>query len=678
MDNADQKALNNYFTKSINGDNFDVNIELKDEDDDKQSIKDGKEIIKDESNDETNSETKKSDEDDKEEIKISFTKDVLPFVIPFACLLTLNDNNNDFINMLDTIGKNKELLEIFDEQSYIWWNNKGILELIKKLTEKYVEKNSNTFNIGIIMKTTLKSLIDKPKELLEFIAERLKPKETEKKKFGEVFTPMKLVFEMIDKLYEYYKKNNNGKSIFSNKNLKWFDPCVGMGNFMIAVYLRLMEGLKTVIKDDIDRKKHILENMLYMSELNKKNVLICKEIFDINNEYKLNIYNGDSLKLDTKKEWNIENFDVIVGNPPYQQKVGPKKTETIWNKFVIKSFDILKNNGFLTFIHPSGWRNIDGKFKNIQNEILKRNLQYLEIHNEKDGLKTFSSETRYDWYIIKNEKINMTNTTIKFQDGKINIINVNELEFIPNGEFEKIFSLIAKDNEEKCNVIYSRSEYGTDKKNMQRHTDETYKYPCVYTVNSLCELTYYYSSEKKGHFDIPKFIWSNGRISSIGSYIDNSGKYGLTQFAYAIIDKPVNLNKIKKIFDDKQFRNLMELCAVGQLTINYKVISIFKKDFYKHFINDETKINDINLKSSKYETKIEFELEDELEDEKSKNKDTIIEVTKKEFTDKKPKKKLKSIKKIIPSNNNHDSSNDSEIVISDSEKPTKKPKPVKK
>jgi hypothetical protein len=25
----------------------------------------------------------------------------------------------------------------------------------------------------------------------------------------------------------------------------------------------------------------------------------------------------------------------------------------------------------------------------------------------------------------------------------------------------------------------------------------------------------------------------------------------------------------------------MELCAVGQLTVNYKVISIFKKDFWK-------------------------------------------------------------------------------------------------
>jgi hypothetical protein len=49
-----------------------------------------------------------------------------------------------------------------------------------------------------------------------------------------------------------------------------------MGNFPIAVYLRLIEELKNKIKDVKERKKHILENMLYMCELNKKNVLICK------------------------------------------------------------------------------------------------------------------------------------------------------------------------------------------------------------------------------------------------------------------------------------------------------------------------------------------------------------------------------------------------------------------
>ena len=65
MDNADQKALNNYFTKSINGNKFDVNIELKDEDDDTQSVKNGKEIIKDSDNSDNDSDdSEESDESD--------------------------------------------------------------------------------------------------------------------------------------------------------------------------------------------------------------------------------------------------------------------------------------------------------------------------------------------------------------------------------------------------------------------------------------------------------------------------------------------------------------------------------------------------------------------------------------------------------------------------------------
>ena len=123
---------------------------------------------------------------------------------------------------------------------------------------------------------SLQSLIDEPKKLLELINSCLKPKKLEKKKFGEVFTPMSLVNEMLDKLDEYYIKENS-KSIFEEKDFKWLDPANGMGNFPIAVYYRLMDKLKEQIPNDEERKKHILENMLYMSEFNKKNVFISKQ-----------------------------------------------------------------------------------------------------------------------------------------------------------------------------------------------------------------------------------------------------------------------------------------------------------------------------------------------------------------------------------------------------------------
>ena len=122
------------------------------------------------------------------------------------------------------------------------------------------------------------------KELIDsFLNLKLKkPDEENKKKHGEVFTPPKLINEMLDKLPEY---------VWKNKDLKWFDPAVGVGNFMIEVYYRLMKGLEESIPELDERKNHIINNMLYMAEINENNVKICKELGFTN------IYEGDSLKM---------------------------------------------------------------------------------------------------------------------------------------------------------------------------------------------------------------------------------------------------------------------------------------------------------------------------------------------------------------------------------------------
>jgi hypothetical protein len=364
-----------------------------------------------------------------------------------------------------------------------------------------------------------------------------------------VFTPPRLVRRILKRI-----KFNSESKIFV-----WY-------NIEFLVYLVKELGLssKNIYIYTNSQDKLILQKQGY-------NVCFQKDI--------------DFNKLDEQLV-NMQ-FDVVLGNPPYQIKVGDKKTEPIWNKFFHKSLSLLKEGGYMSLIHPSGWRNIEGKFSDVKDIIKKKKLHYLSINNEKKGMEIFGAETRFDYYLLENTVNDGVLTEITFQDGTVDEVDLSNIGFIPNGSLSEVQSLIAKEGEEKVDLLYSRSSYGTDKSNVSKVQENNFIHPCVYTVNYLSQPTFYYSStNENGHFGIPKVIWSNGRISSVGSYIDETGEFALTQFAYAIADEVENLPNIKRALDSVKFKKLMELCAVGQLTINHKVISTFRKDFWREFIDD--------------------------------------------------------------------------------------------
>ena len=414
FDNPTQKLLNQTFTKTFGNGKLKLDITLKDDGDKIQDLPSGKEIIYDEmrGDEAKGDETKGGNEVDEKKLCISFTKDVLPYVIPLTCVLTMRTSSMNFIKMLSEIKENRELLDIFDDQCQIWWNKKELIEIIKYIVNKYFDDRKSIQDITLQFKMSLQSLIDHPKELLELIADCLKPKDIEKKKFGEVFTPIHIINEMLDQL---------PTEVWQNKDLTWFDPAVGMGNFPIVIYLRLMEGLKEEIPDEKDRKKHIIENMLFMSELNKKNVFVCRQIFNINGEYKLNLNEGDTLKLKPLKRFGRKRFDIIVGNPPYnkggirsctgkqlakkeqgEKEQGEKekeKNETIWPKFVERAMRWLKPGGFLLFINPLSWLK---KSHSVHNLLLEKQILWLQLWNNSQAKKNINGVIPISLYVLHN------------------------------------------------------------------------------------------------------------------------------------------------------------------------------------------------------------------------------------------------------------------------------------
>ena len=338
-----------------------------------------------------------------------------------------------------------------------------------------------------------------------------------------------------------------------------------------------------------------VEFLIYLVKevgLSPKNIYIYTNTEDklILEKQGYNVVYHESIDFDKiKNELKGMEFDVVIGNPPYHIKVGPKKTEPIWNKFVFKSIELCREGGFLSLIHPSGWRNVSGKFKNVQNELKKYKMNWLSINSIEEGLKVFGAQIRFDVYIIQKIKNSNELTTIEFQDGEVELVDIKSLEFIPNGNLELVKRILGNIGDEKLKILYSRSSYGSDKSNISKHPNNENQYPCVYSINVREIPKFLYSNtNQNGHFGIPKFIIPNGDARSIGFIKDLRGKYGLTQFACAIQEDSEEIqNKYHKLFRDKKFINFHNtyLC-IGKTQYNWKTLELFKKDFWKEFIDE--------------------------------------------------------------------------------------------
>jgi adenylate kinase family enzyme len=426
LDKDEQEDLNRMFTRSTKHDN--INIKVKFDDDTEQQLSSGKEYVNEDS--EKSSEKGSEKSSIKSIVDISLTKDVLPFIIPLTFILTIKMPNSDILENLYIIKTTPSLLSIFQTQAHIWWNNPNIINKIEQIVEKYIKKNSCIYNISIQFKLSLLNLIDNPKKLLELINDCLKPKDIEKKKYGEVFTPIYFINSMLDELEVYYKEKYN-KCIFEDENLTWGDTTAGMGNFPVAIYYKLMDGLKTKISDEKERKKHILEKMLYMAEYNRKNCFIIKQIFDLNDEFNLNLYEGDSLQLDIKKEFGISKFDIIIGNPPYNEELKSTGAKALYNKFV--EYYIDKCN-MLCFIIPSRWFSGGKGLDSFRENMLKRkDIVYIKHFDDaskifgntvdiKGGIQYFLKDINYNGDCNFNGYITKLNKYDVFVDGRFHTL----------------------------------------------------------------------------------------------------------------------------------------------------------------------------------------------------------------------------------------------------------------
>jgi Eco57I restriction-modification methylase len=408
-------------------------------------------------------------------------------------------------------------------------------------------------------------------QIKKLMLDELPVKTYEKNIFGEVFTHPDLIEAMLDTL---------PKKVWSNPDLKWLEPCAGIGHFGVFIYLRLMDGLASVVPNPGQRHKHILNKMLYMNELNPTNVKRMKQIFGSN----ANIYKGDIL---TKSFSNMK-FDIIIGNPPFQDSQTDIQNRTLggknklYERITTYCLDTLLNkDGYLLFLVP------DNMFSGNSNSY-KKLLDYQVLYLNLDPLinSYFPKIQQFICFFLLQKKTNHTHSSTNIQNSTSNF-SVKLLDRVVNPvrNWTPKTEMLTKKyiSDIRNNIVYNRG-----KPLSNYFINGHAKYKLIYTPSTKLSTN---KLELAPGFGIKKIV-----IFAISPDLkfeaDIAGKYGVGPNTFYI---PISTtHEAKKIQSFLKSQDYKELALATKTTRQFLKIS-----FIEH-LNLDKNINSTKTKTHKH------------------------------------------------------------------------------
>lgn len=255
----------------------------------------------------------------------------------------------------------------------------------------------------------------------------------------EVFTPPEFANRMLDTLEQAWAASNGGSSIWGDKTVTFLDPFTKSGVFLREITQRLIEGLEAQIPDLQERVDHILTRQVFgiattqITALLARRSLYCSKhatgphsvvrSFNENDDGNIwfertaHVRDGNRCRFCGASEELLERganeenyayafihttdikarvselfggnmqFDVIIGNPPYQLSDGGHgaSASPIYQKFVDQAKALEPR--FLSMVIPSRWFGGGKGLSDFRTEMLSddRLRKIVDFENAKDA-----------------------------------------------------------------------------------------------------------------------------------------------------------------------------------------------------------------------------------------------------------------------------------------------------
>jgi tRNA1(Val) A37 N6-methylase TrmN6 len=266
------------------------------------------------------------------------------------------------------------------------------------------------------------------------------------------------IFESLSKNREKYAQFYTHKEIVDfildniplEENYKVLDPACGAGAFLIEV---------------LSRNNH-QPNKVYGIDIDPLAINLCKLNAELTTEKKLiNLFNRNSLQdINNFSDLKKEDFDIIIGNPPFKSlkkdeydsndplfRLVSNGTVNSASLMIVRSFQLLKEGGYLAFVLPKNLLRVDS-FSKLRKFILSNfciKIIFDLDHHFKDVrcdeivlvLKKTNSEKERDSNLVRIIPYKKGTEFGKALDYKIKQSEFKEYSFYPLFYNEKVMGL---------------------------------------------------------------------------------------------------------------------------------------------------------------------------------------------------------------------------------------------